>query len=72
MDISKITYLENLKKLSIEQELALILEVNSKPCWMDPIIHYLQEGTLLKDAAEARKLRHQSTLFEVVDGKLYK
>lgn len=72
MDILKIAYLENLQRPSIEEEPILVLQVDSEPCWMDILVHYLQEGTLLEDKAKARKLKYRSTLFLVFDGKLYK
>lgn len=71
MDIPKITYLEIIEKPSIKKELVPILQASSEPYWIDPIICYLQEGVLLEDKVDAKKLRHRSALFMVVDGKLY-
>ena len=31
--------------------------ISNKPTWMDPIIAYLHDGTLLEDKFEARRLR---------------
>lgn len=39
---------------------------------MDPLIHYLQEGTQSEDKAKVRKLKYWSALFMVLDRKLYK
>lgn len=71
-NIPKFDYLETLEKPSIKKELALVLQASSKSCWMDSIIHFLQEGVLPEDKANAKKLRCWSTLFMVLDGKLYK
>ncbi|KAL5580848.1 hypothetical protein UlMin_013290 [Ulmus minor] len=43
-----------------------------RPCWMDPIISFLQDGTLPADKFEARRLRFRSARYFLDKGKLYK
>ncbi|KAL5548397.1 hypothetical protein UlMin_003628 [Ulmus minor] len=42
------------------------------PCWMDPIISFLRDGTLPADKFEARCLRFRSARYFLDKGKLYK
>jgi len=42
------------------------------PCWMDPIISFLRDGTLPVDKFEARRLRFKSARYFLDKGKLYK
>ena len=46
--------------------------INVDSSWMMPITKYLEEGTLLTDPVEARKLRVRSTRFVLIQGILYK
>ncbi|KAL5571885.1 hypothetical protein UlMin_021482 [Ulmus minor] len=43
-----------------------------RPCWMDPIISFLRDGTLPIDKFEARRLRFRSARYFLDKGKLYK
>ncbi|KAL5551148.1 hypothetical protein UlMin_001324 [Ulmus minor] len=43
-----------------------------RPCWMDPIISFLRDGTLPADKFEARRLRFKSARYFLDKGKLYK
>ncbi|KAL5571713.1 hypothetical protein UlMin_021310 [Ulmus minor] len=43
-----------------------------RPCWMDPIISFLRDGTLPADKFEARRLRFRSARYSLNKGKLYK
>ncbi|KAL5567724.1 hypothetical protein UlMin_024299 [Ulmus minor] len=43
-----------------------------RPCWMDPIISFLLDGTLPADKFEARRLRFRSARYFLDKGKLYK
>ena len=69
-DLKRSSYFEVLKKSSIEK--APIMQADSKPSWIDPVLCYLQDGTLLADRDEAKKLRHLAPQYLVYDGKLYK
>ncbi|KAL5582015.1 hypothetical protein UlMin_014457 [Ulmus minor] len=42
------------------------------PCWMDPIISFLRDGTLPADKFEARRLRFRLARYFLDKGKLYK
>ncbi|KAL5561422.1 hypothetical protein UlMin_031169 [Ulmus minor] len=43
-----------------------------RPCWMDPIISFLRDGTLPVDKFKARRLRFRSARYFLDKGKLYK
>ncbi|KAL5546721.1 hypothetical protein UlMin_006408 [Ulmus minor] len=43
-----------------------------RPCWMDPIISFLRDGTLPADKFEARRLRFRLARYFLDKGKLYK
>ncbi|KAL5555466.1 hypothetical protein UlMin_037702 [Ulmus minor] len=43
-----------------------------RPCWMDPIISFLRDGTLPVDKFEARRLRFRLPCYFLDKGKLYK
>ncbi|KAL5542865.1 hypothetical protein UlMin_010575 [Ulmus minor] len=43
-----------------------------RPCWMDPIISFLRDGTLPADKFEVRRLRFRSARYFLDKGKLYK
>ncbi|KAL5583038.1 hypothetical protein UlMin_015480 [Ulmus minor] len=43
-----------------------------RPCWMDPIISFLRDGTLPADKFEAHRLRFRSARYFLDKGKLYK
>ncbi|KAL5550984.1 hypothetical protein UlMin_001160 [Ulmus minor] len=43
-----------------------------RPCWMDPIISFLRDGTLPADKFEARRLRFRSARYFLDKCKLYK
>ncbi|KAL5552836.1 hypothetical protein UlMin_040237 [Ulmus minor] len=43
-----------------------------RPCWMDPIISFLRDGTLPADKFKARRLRFRSARYFLDKGKLYK
>ena len=47
--------MEVLEKPSIEK--ASVMQVDPEPSWMDPILHYLQDGILPADRDEAKRLR---------------
>ena len=44
----------------------------ARPCWIDPIISFLHDGTLPEDKFEARHLRYRSARYFLDKGKLYK
>lgn len=39
-----------------------MLQLDFEPCWIDLLIGYVHDGTLLADRKEARKLRHGLTI----------
>ena len=55
---------------SIEGE--QVLKTKEQDEWMTPIIHYLKEGWLPEDKAEARKIQIRGTCFVIVENMLYK
>ena len=43
-----------------------------KPCWIDPILAYPNDGALPADKKEARRILYQATNYTMIDGMLYK
>ena len=41
----------------------LVLQIDAEPCWMDPLVQYLTDGSLPEDRAEARRLWNRATRF---------
>ena len=59
----------------VQQSSILAIKVNSietETCWMMPITSYLQEGTLLDDCHEARRIKVRASRFIILQGTLYK
>ncbi|KAI5350866.1 hypothetical protein L3X38_003757 [Prunus dulcis] len=50
----------------------LICTIDHSPTWMDPILQFLQNQTLPANPAEARRIRHRSARYLVINGSLYK
>ncbi len=51
------------------------IEVNpieTKNCWMTPIISYLERGTLPDDRHEAKRIKVRASRFTILQGTLYK
>ena len=46
--------------------------IQSGSSWMTPIVLFLQDGHLLQDADEARKIRKRATRFTILNDVLYK
>ncbi|KAL5572617.1 hypothetical protein UlMin_022214 [Ulmus minor] len=63
--------IEILEVLSIDKP-EQVGSIVVRPCWMDPIISVLRDGTLPVDKFEARRLRFRSARYFLDKGKLYK
>ncbi|XP_034212942.1 uncharacterized protein LOC117625504 [Prunus dulcis] len=50
----------------------LICTIDHSPTWMDPILQFLQNQTLPANPAEARRVRHRSARYLIINGSLYK
>ncbi|KAI5312965.1 hypothetical protein L3X38_042139 [Prunus dulcis] len=50
----------------------LICTIDHSPTWMDPILQFLQNQTLPANPAEARRVRHRSARYLMINGSLYK
>ncbi|KAI5327825.1 hypothetical protein L3X38_027221 [Prunus dulcis] len=50
----------------------LICTIDHSPTWMDPIPQFLQNQTLPANPAEARRVRHCSACYLIINGSLYK
>ncbi|KAI5339769.1 hypothetical protein L3X38_019041 [Prunus dulcis] len=50
----------------------LICTIDHSPTWMDPILQFLQNQTLPSNPAEARRVRHRSARYLIINGSLYK
>ncbi|XP_043700072.1 uncharacterized protein LOC122650748 [Telopea speciosissima] len=70
-DLGKTVYIDVLSTLSIERS-EEILPIEMEPCWMDPLMNYLQKGTLPDDREEARKIRIRAARYTIIGGILYK
>ncbi|KAI5333982.1 hypothetical protein L3X38_024115 [Prunus dulcis] len=47
-----------------------ICAIDHSPTWMDPILQFLQNQTLLADPAKARRVRYRSARYLIIDGAL--
>lgn len=54
------TFFEVLE-MSVVEDPFLILQVNVEPNWIDPSVQYLEEGVLLADYKQARKIKCQTS-----------
>ncbi|CAL2266568.1 unnamed protein product [Prunus armeniaca] len=50
----------------------LICTIDHSPTWIDPILQFLQNQTLLDNFAEARHVRFRSARYLIINGALYK
>ncbi|XP_076930632.1 uncharacterized protein LOC143595532 [Bidens hawaiensis] len=69
--LAKDVKVETIKQPSIVEEVVASVETPG-PCWMTPILRYLQEGTVPEDKQEARRLRIRALQYEIIDGFLYR
>lgn len=50
-----------------------VLRITTSPSWIDPIVAYISDGTLLKDRKEAETVRRKSSTYQLsAKKKLYK
>ncbi|XP_043716321.1 uncharacterized protein LOC122664535 [Telopea speciosissima] len=70
-DLSRMVYLDVLTSPSIAQSEEVLL-VEIEPCWMDPLINYLQEGALPTDKDEAKRIRMRAVRYIMIEGTLCK
>ena len=63
--------IEYILKPNINKSDEEVLHLNTSLEWMDPIMAYLQDGTVPGDKAEAQKLQHLATRY-ILLGDLYK
>ncbi|XP_022023731.1 uncharacterized protein LOC110923992 [Helianthus annuus] len=69
--LAKEVRIEVLKNPSVLLRQVNVVEIG-QPSWMTPIIHYLQEGILPENKAEARKIQHKALHYEMNDAILYR
>ncbi|KAI5323426.1 hypothetical protein L3X38_032498 [Prunus dulcis] len=50
----------------------LICTIDHSPTWMDPILQFLQNQTLPANSTGARRVRHRSARYLIINGSLYK
>ncbi|KAI5344902.1 hypothetical protein L3X38_012779 [Prunus dulcis] len=50
----------------------LICTIDHSPTWMDPILQFLQNQTLPANPVEARRVRHRSARYLIINGSLYR
>nr|XP_027120487.1 uncharacterized protein LOC113737455 [Coffea arabica] len=69
-DLNKTVLVEVLDEPGYMEEVAC--PVHSEDIWMNPFIHFLGQGVLPEDRAEARKIQRKSARYALRDGELYK
>lgn len=62
-------YLEVLERPSVSR--TEVLALDRLDCWLTPYITYLVDGTLPSDRILARKVKHRSSNFVLIDGETY-
>ena len=65
------TFVESLERPSVDR-VEEVLQLAVEPSWMDPIAHYLTDGSTPEDPAEAKRLRWAASQYVMIDGRLYK
>lgn len=63
-------YLEVLNQPSVQHARVMFLERSN--CWMTPYLNYLVDGVLPLDQMLAKKIKHKSLNFLLIDGDLYR
>ncbi|XP_073107371.1 uncharacterized protein [Elaeis guineensis] len=56
------TFVESLERSSVD-EVGEVLQLVAEPSWMDPIAHYLTDGSTPEDPAEAKRLRWMASQY---------
>ncbi|XP_043705449.1 uncharacterized protein LOC122655311 [Telopea speciosissima] len=70
-DLGRTIYIDVLGVPSIEETVD-VLPIEVEPCWMDPLIAYLQRGSLPTNKEEAKKIRIRAARYTMIRGVLYK
>lgn len=71
MVLPRDVYFELIKRLVIE-ELVEVMQLDDKPCWIDPLINFLENGKLLIDWKETHKVKYKASWYLLYKEKLYK
>ncbi|XP_076920380.1 uncharacterized protein LOC143581493 [Bidens hawaiensis] len=69
--LAKEVKVETLKQ-PLVTEVTIAYTKVSKDNWITPLMKYLQEGIVLDDKEEARKLNFRALQYEVIEGTLYR
>ena len=69
-DLKRNSYLETLKKLSIEE--SPMMQIDLELSWIDPIINYLKAETLSTNDLTACKVKRLALHYILIQEKLYK
>ncbi|XP_071714632.1 uncharacterized protein [Rutidosis leptorrhynchoides] len=67
---TKKVMVEVLERKSTEED-TLMATIEKEDCWMTPFIQYLNEGTLLDEKLEARRIQMRAPMYHFQDGILY-
>ncbi|GKB14244.1 reverse transcriptase domain-containing protein [Tanacetum coccineum] len=70
--LTKQVLVEKLKRKSIEEKEILTVVEEEGYCWMTPLIKYLMEGTLPKEAKKARAMKIKARQCILINDVLYK
>lgn len=60
MALPKEGYFELIKRLTIK-ELVEVMQLDDEPCWINPLINFLKDGTFPTDWKEACKVKYQAS-----------
>ena len=57
VDLPEQVFFEVVEAVAISEPIMLV-QVEEKLCWINPLLNYLKDGTLPSDREEARRVRH--------------
>ncbi|XP_076909987.1 uncharacterized protein LOC143567452 [Bidens hawaiensis] len=69
--LAKEVKVETLQQPSVTESIIANVKTQGEN-WMTSLIRYLQEGTVLEDKEEERKLRVRALQYEIIEGSLYR
>ena len=67
-----VKYLPHRSTEEREMEVLVVHIKSPEPCWMDPVLAYLKDGTLPREKNEAKRVQYRAANYTLVDGVLYK
>lgn len=71
MALPRWAYFQLVKRLTIKDSVE-VMQLDDEPCWIDPLINFLRNGTHLVDRKAAHKVKYQASRYLLHEAKLYK